>query len=578
MRPQNYFYGMILVLWLAVFAAFPPAVNAQSVCGANPNFDFGSGVTPEQRNLIQEATANAVSFICKATGISAGDFTVFASTDLNYLIEILAQRNGLSIEWAARQFGAALSSPKAIFLYTADSSWNWNSAGTSTRVYVFRVLGHEYFHLLQRDLARQTTVVENIDAEGIPIKGPNWLVEGSAELAGFLSVDYAGLRSFGSIKEELLRGLTIQVLPLYAPAVNQDYAISFAGSEFLGGSNLDRFVSFWASIGSGAAWRNAFETSFGRKVEVFYPQFEQYRYKLNQETMPLSVTFERAYSPGMDERIWNPGGFIPYVFRITGISLKNYSQGPGSIISLPAGFGHGGINLGWDVLIVQVPQSTPTGTYTVGLELPDGRNAYTNFKHIASTVNPSISKLIPGTAKEGTPGFVLDIEGQNFSGGAAAQVNGVVRLARVNSPTAAEVPLTAADISKSGKIMVNIVNPGNKVSNQDVLTVSPVVNLNPLFTISNLTDLSRGTAFKVGDSWELRLENGPPSGAVYLRIWLNEQDLGISGPYGAVVDGQGRWSLSGSLGSDSVGSWRMEPLFGDSKQSFGSSVAFTVSP
>ncbi len=89
-----------------------------------------------------------------------------------------------------------------------------------------------------------------------------------------------------------------------------------------------------------------------------------------------------------------------------------------------------------------------------------------------------------------------------------------------------------------------------------------VVVDSPALQLTNITSSSRDPDFWTGDRWRLEITNASRSSPVYLRLWRDGQDLGISGPYGGVIDAQGNWSLSGAFVSADTGSWQLQALIG----------------
>ncbi len=80
---------------------------------------------------------------------------------------------------------------------------------------------------------------------------------------------------------------------------------------------------------------------------------------------------------------------------------------------------------------------------------------------------------------------------------------------------------------------------------------------NPGLELANTTNPFR-SGFLVGDSWQLSLR-GLRSDArqpIYLHLWKDGQNLGISGAYG-VTDAQGNWTLKGAFQEDAAGSWKI---------------------
>jgi len=94
-----------------------------------------------------------------------------------------------------------------------------------------------------------------------------------------------------------------------------------------------------------------------------------------------------------------------------------------------------------------------------------------------------------------------------------------------------------------------------------VLSVTP--SLVPVLTMTNLTNPTR-TGYLAGDSWRADLKNASAGSRVYLHLWKDNVDLGVSGPYGSLTDGSGAWSLTGSYGSSETGLWEVQAVIGSS--------------
>ena len=84
----------------------------------------------------------------------------------------------------------------------------------------------------------------------------------------------------------------------------------------------------------------------------------------------------------------------------------------------------------------------------------------------------------------------------------------------------------------------------------------------PALTISNSTNATRNPTFQASDNWRLNLSGASPSTRVFLHLWKNGADLGISGPYGSLTDAAGAWSMTGSFGSSDAGTWQLQAVVG----------------
>lgn len=138
-----------------------------------------------------------------------------------------------------------------------------------------RVLIHEYFHQLQRQLSRY------------PIPGPTWLREGSAELVALRAVEWRGLSSVPEIRAiyvEWVRNapaLSLQSMETSRGFFDRPdfpgYALAVLAAEFLtweqGPKSIVRFYEMAATL----RWAEAFQKAFGKNITGFYRDFEEYR-------------------------------------------------------------------------------------------------------------------------------------------------------------------------------------------------------------------------------------------------------------------------------------------------------------
>jgi hypothetical protein len=84
----------------------------------------------------------------------------------------------------------------------------------------------------------------------------------------------------------------------------------------------------------------------------------------------------------------------------------------------------------------------------------------------------------------------------------------------------------------------------------------------PVLEITNTTDPRRNPSFRAGDNWRIDIRHATPSLNVYLHLWKDNIDFGISGPYGGVTDSTGAWTMSGSYGATETGSWQAQGVIG----------------
>lgn len=91
--------------------------------------------------------------------------------------------------------------------------------------------------------------------------------------------------------------------------------------------------------------------------------------------------------------------------------------------------------------------------------------------------------------------------------------------------------------------------------------------------LSNMSNAARNPGFLVGDGFQAEVNGAPANTPVYLRLFKDGKDLGVTGPYGSNTDSQGRWVITGTYDSSAVGSWLVQALFGGSQSSNQTGIA-----
>jgi parallel beta-helix repeat protein len=96
--------------------------------------------------------------------------------------------------------------------------------------------------------------------------------------------------------------------------------------------------------------------------------------------------------------------------------------------------------------------------------------------------------------------------------------------------------------------------------------------------ITNTTDGSRNPGFRSGDAFRVSLNNAPANAPVFLRVFKDGIDLGVSGPYGINTDAQGQWTYSGTFDLSNTGSWLVQAMIGGRQATDASGVvSMTIS-
>jgi protocatechuate 3,4-dioxygenase beta subunit len=192
-----------------------------------------------------------------------------------------------------------------------------------------------------------------------------------------------------------------------------------------------------------------------------------------------------------------------------------------------------------------------TGEYvfrTVRPGLYPGRTRHIHFKVRVAGLPELTSQL-----------YILG-ESQNATDGV---LNGIREAAARNSVIVPFVPIPGSTV-------------GALAARFDIVLASTPAATVPVATLTNTTDPARNPSLRAGDGWRLDLRGASPGAAVYLHLWRDNVDLGVTGPYGTTTDAAGAWSLSGTFGSGDVGSWQLQLVVGATASEAAAPIALRI--
>jgi hypothetical protein len=381
------------------------------------------GVTDAQRAVLVSGTKNAMDFVCRKTGYGTPPFVVMASPN--------AQDLGQSSNNACGTSGGG------VIRFNTSSP---NCGEGYTERFMTQTTAHEYFHQVQQSLG------------GV---GPLWLLEGAAQFVGYMAVDEANLRKFPEYVELMERAVArdsfvlAQLETSWNPSPGSDvYSYAAAAVNLLTSSaswKLNSLMRFWERLGLGVPWRQAFQDTFGLTVEAFYAQFEQHRAQIVGG--PLTLTYLGAGPPTTFGTVSNA---TPYFFQVGGVDLfSTYGGLLSSMVQAPVG------NAGWggaeyNILIVYMQPTTPSGPATARITLPDSRSASASFQviqtHGVQPPTPVVTQTSPQALVLGGVGRKVEVVGQGFVPGTRVLINGVSVPVMVFSDSRLEIQLSGKDL------------------------------------------------------------------------------------------------------------------------------------
>jgi hypothetical protein len=360
----------------------------------NVTFIFDDAVPAANRTLIQEGIAIAQGSFGPVTSM-----TVRAYTSLDTLMDAYCRLTNIKPDSAAAKaqrkgFDDRLYDAFAVmggmFIYVRDS---WVSRSPS---YQKQTMLHEYFHVMQYDLAKGKALL------------PKWLVEGSAEYSTYRVAVRLNLLTeeyVANAYPDRVWGLNGQLSSVETSDevrledISGMYILGYVATEYIEktyGESLYK-KKYWEALGAANNWQDAFRNAFGMPVEDLYNKFEQYRHTEypalcgpggNQVT--LGMNFNRQLPPGTFYA--DPPTYIPYVFCVTGSSVGSWTpQQQREGFGKPAGVGDPLIHsCGGSCVELAIRPDTPAGTYIFTVAAPDGRKAEAAFQF-----NKSSATLTP---------------------------------------------------------------------------------------------------------------------------------------------------------------------------------------
>lgn len=267
----------------------------------SPTWVFAGDVPDSERAAFREELEYVRAYFYEEFGALATGFTILVGADYESLSPAYLDAVGTDL--------SGVYHPEA----NTSSAWVTSSAtggAVLTLIYgsnensflsLLHIVAHEYFHVLQGQLASGFAEVRNGEIgwwSDNTRMVPGWLVEGLASYADYIyTPTRPGRRAFDSRYapfEDLASaqiGGKLDFSDLAPTADNPDarcsdvqlgdvycYALSFAAAKFLAEQvpAENAFVEFWGLLGERSAWQQAFSEAFGITVDDFYLAFEQW--------------------------------------------------------------------------------------------------------------------------------------------------------------------------------------------------------------------------------------------------------------------------------------------------------------
>ncbi|MCC6237628.1 MAG: hypothetical protein IT299_08645 [Dehalococcoidia bacterium] len=237
----------------------PPPPVVATVLPPNLQFVIASGVSPSDEQAIRAGTLSALQYLqAELRYVSTQPVKI----DVNRNSEVL----GFPICCVGGEGGFTIA--------TAHPDWAVATVRLSQLTgwaHQPKIAAHEFVHVYQAEL-------------GCIDKMPIWMAEGMAENLAFAAMRRSGMVSaaqFTTWFETLL-----SLFPLSTPLSSMEDSIDPDGGyelsalairELLQGRPVSTLRDFCLDLAGGKDWKAAVPERFGRSIELFYADFENYR-------------------------------------------------------------------------------------------------------------------------------------------------------------------------------------------------------------------------------------------------------------------------------------------------------------
>jgi hypothetical protein len=227
-------------------------------------FNLAAGTTAADQQLIRDAVLQAQTYFVAALG---QNFQAAARISSAIADPGCDTRTG----------NLAFSAKGAVTVCVGQTSWTRSAVVQRQRAVI-----HELFHALQYEMEWLGNAAT---------AGPDWIIEGSAELMAYRAIDAKGLLTLATARGCQVKQLADftasdgplpQLLQLeshqaFVATLGPVVAHSFLGVDQLtAGAGIASLRTYAQALAAGNAWPVAFQKAFNTQTNVFYNQFPTY--------------------------------------------------------------------------------------------------------------------------------------------------------------------------------------------------------------------------------------------------------------------------------------------------------------
>jgi len=265
---------------VTLLAGITMVLAAQSVTAA-PTLVFVEPTSANERHLFTDIVEKASRSFKNRLGLDLGQETkIYISSSPQNLVDAYAKHyrgkrpsNKAEKVRRYREFSSAEAKYRVLFISLGSKRFPSNSRNRKVNL-VF----HEFFHLLQYELIGRKSD-KCCRSDRVPVVGPVWLMEGSAEYMARVMMQaegYEGMSGYLGHIERNFRANSPDSLQLLETRHGMDQVegsydhSAYAVHALVQGGGYNSIQKFYSSLRKTTNWKRAFERSFGITVDDFY--------------------------------------------------------------------------------------------------------------------------------------------------------------------------------------------------------------------------------------------------------------------------------------------------------------------
>ena len=223
--------------------------------------------------------------IGQATQIASDYFSAAFGRTITTATQV---RGVVSAPGCSQGGSAAFTGPGSVTFCMGNPGWSQPGPIARRKIVV-----HELYHVLQ---------FERRWLGNVQTAGPDWIIEGAAEVVGYKGIDSRGLLPYSTaqgcqIKEYTDFGVqrppglpnlsALESRQAWQGTQGPLYALAMTGmDQLIAARGLTSLNTYMDAVAAGTPFQNAFQSAFGQTTTQFYDQFPAYR-----ATLPVPATY-----------------------------------------------------------------------------------------------------------------------------------------------------------------------------------------------------------------------------------------------------------------------------------------------